>query len=377
MPLTRCTNEWALSKRGSTAAWSHFSLKFRGSRSIKFSTMADEEQVNGAETVAVEETMEGVEGETETDVPVATEEPDDGAGASEGDRTLFVGGLSWDTTARDLKEYFGKYGEIVKGTIKTDPDTNRSRGFGFILFATTTSIDKVLAEKEHRLQGRPIDPKRANPKPPMKKVFVGGVDPDMSEADIREFFVKFGKIDSVELPFDKMKGARRKFCFIEFETEAGANAVLDKGTHSLGSKDVQVKKATPPQSQQRGGPGGARGGGGGRGFGGGRGAPRGRGGPRGGGWGGSSWGGGGGWDQGYGQGGSGYYDYNQGYGSGGYDGYGGGGGYDYNYGGQGGGYGGSWGGGYDQSYGGGYGGGYGKSMQPKRGVARGYHPYGR
>ena len=45
--------------------------------------------------------------------------------------------------AEDLREYFEKFGGVVDCTLKTDPATNRSRGFGFVLFAEAPTVDKV------------------------------------------------------------------------------------------------------------------------------------------------------------------------------------------------------------------------------------------
>lgn len=70
------------------------------------------------------------------------------------DRKLFVGGMSWETTDRELREHFGQYGEIESINVKTDPNTGRSRGFAFIVFTTTEAIDKVVAAGDHVINGK-------------------------------------------------------------------------------------------------------------------------------------------------------------------------------------------------------------------------------
>lgn len=287
----------------------------------------------------------------------------------EDDRKIFVGGLSWETTAKDLREYFEKIGEVTSCTLKTDLETRKSRGFGFVVFKDADTVQKVLKTKEHKLHGRTIDPKPANPRQGIKKIFVGRLDPGVPEDDVKNYFGKFGTIAKVDFPFDKMKEQRRAFCFVEFESDKAVKKVLDQATHKLGGQEVDVKKATPSPAQMSGGRGG-RGWGGGPGFnprGGRGGGMRGRGG----------WNQGGNWNQGGGYNYGGNYGNYGGYGQSGYGNYGGYGGYggygnDYYGYGQGG-----W-GGYDQGYGGygGYDGGYGKT-QKRGGHSGGYHPYNR
>lgn len=57
-------------------------------------------------------------------------------------------------------------------------------------------MSKVLEQKEHKLDGRVIDPKRAlaMKKEPVKKVFVGGLNPDTSKEVIQEYFEAFGEV---------------------------------------------------------------------------------------------------------------------------------------------------------------------------------------
>lgn len=187
------------------------------------------------------------------------------------ERKLFVGGLSWETTQKDLKEYFCKYGEITEVNIKTDPNTGRSRGFAFIQFADKDAVDQVLNAGQHTVNGKQVDPKRAKARPGIKKIFVGGLDPDLPESDIRSYFDKFGKIEEIELPFDKQKNQRRQFCFITFESEEVVDEICKNPKQKIGNKECDVKKATPKQDPRsaRGGWGGYGGGGGfGGGFGG-------------------------------------------------------------------------------------------------------------
>ncbi|XP_034961481.1 heterogeneous nuclear ribonucleoprotein A/B isoform X2 [Zootoca vivipara] len=184
---------------------------------------------------------------------------------------MFVGGLSWDTSKKDLKDYFTKFGEVTDCTIKMDPNTGRSRGFGFILFKEAASVDKVLEQKEHKLDGRVIDPKKAMAmkKDPVKKIFVGGLNPEAAEDKIREYFGEFGEIEAIELPMDPKTNKRRGFVFITFKEEDPVRKILEKKFHNVSGSKCEIKVAQPKEvyQQQQFGSGGGRGRGGRRGQG--------------------------------------------------------------------------------------------------------------
>lgn len=56
---------------------------------------------------------------------------------------------------------------------------------------------QVASQKEHKLNGKVIDPKKAKAmksKEPVKKIFVGGLSPDTPEEKVREYFGAFGEV---------------------------------------------------------------------------------------------------------------------------------------------------------------------------------------
>lgn len=72
------------------------------------------------------------------------------------ERKLFVGGLSRNTTDKELRDHFGKFGEIESITVKIDPYTGVSRGFAFMVFTNPKTIDKLLASGEHYINKRKV-----------------------------------------------------------------------------------------------------------------------------------------------------------------------------------------------------------------------------
>jgi len=69
---------------------------------------------------------------------------------------LFIGGLSWETTIDGLQRYFSRFGEVVDSVVMKNPDTGRSRGFGFVTFSDPANVDAVLNSGPHQLDGRTV-----------------------------------------------------------------------------------------------------------------------------------------------------------------------------------------------------------------------------
>lgn len=58
---------------------------------------------------------------------------------------LYVGNLSYSTTAEDLKQLFAQAGTVNACDLITDRDTGQSKGFAFVTMATQAEAEKATS----------------------------------------------------------------------------------------------------------------------------------------------------------------------------------------------------------------------------------------
>lgn len=174
---------------------------------------------------------------------------------------MFIGGLSWQTTPENVREYFTKFGEVAEVMVMKDPATRRSRGFGFITFSNAHSVNEVLALPSHTIDGKVVEPKvavprKSNPKLVLrtKKIFVGGLSATTSLEDIKAYFEQFSKVKESMLAIDKVTNRHRGFGFVTFDNEEVVDKICEIHFHEINGKMVESKKALP--KEPRGGYGG-------------------------------------------------------------------------------------------------------------------------
>ncbi len=70
---------------------------------------------------------------------------------------LFVGSLSWETTADDLRSVFSEHGPVADAVVLTDHNTGRSRGFGFVTMEDRRDAARAVSALDgSELHGRTI-----------------------------------------------------------------------------------------------------------------------------------------------------------------------------------------------------------------------------
>ncbi|KAF8355399.1 hypothetical protein PRIPAC_97022 [Pristionchus pacificus] len=172
-------------------------------------------------------------------------------GEPEHARKLFIGGLTPNTTEEMMREFYAKFGDIVDVVVMRDPTTKRTRGFGFVTYAAKTMVDKCQNARPHVIDGKTVDPKRAVPRDAndrgagnvsSKRLYVSGIREEHTDAQLDEYFQKFGTIEKVDIIKDKMTNKNRGFAFINFLDYDSVDKCVIMKSHQINGYRCDVKK---------------------------------------------------------------------------------------------------------------------------------------
>lgn len=79
---------------------------------------------------------------------------------------LYVGNLSYDSTAEGLRSTFAEFGEVTDAHVVMDRESGRSRGFGFVTMSTAQDAQKAIEKMNGAiLDGRPLKVNEAEERP--------------------------------------------------------------------------------------------------------------------------------------------------------------------------------------------------------------------
>ena len=90
---------------------------------------------------------------------------------------IYVGNLPFSVDDEKLNEIFAEFGEITEATVIKDKFSGRSKGFGFVTFASKESAEKAIAKMNDKaVEGRNLKVNEAKP-----------MDPDAPRRPRRDF----------------------------------------------------------------------------------------------------------------------------------------------------------------------------------------------
>jgi len=185
-----------------------------------------------------------------TNESTAVAKPDDGS-----TKTVFVGNLSWAVDNDRLSQEFADCGEVISARVQLDRNTGKSRGFGYVTFATTEAVDAAIAlNGTKEIDGRTLNldkstdvganrEKRAQAfgdarSAPSKVLFVGNLSWNTVEDTLWDAFSEYGEVSSVRLPTDRESGKPKGYGYIEF-------SVVDSAQKAIGAMNGKELDGRP------------------------------------------------------------------------------------------------------------------------------------
>jgi len=180
------------------------------------------------------------------------------------DHSIFVGDLAADVTDEMLMELFASKYRSVKGAkVIIDANTSRSRGYGFVRFGDDNDKSHAMSEMNgvycstRPIRIGPATPRRSSGDSGSltpghsdgdssnKTVYVGGLDPNVSEDELRKAFAKYGDLASVKIPLGKQCG------FVQFVSRTDAEEALQGLNGSvIGKQAVRLSWGRSPSHKQ-------------------------------------------------------------------------------------------------------------------------------
>ncbi|XP_044508592.1 polyadenylate-binding protein RBP47-like [Mangifera indica] len=198
------------------------------------------------------------------------------------DVSIFVGDLASDVTDGILLETFSsKYPSVKGAKVIIDSNTGRPKGYGFVRFGDEHERSRAMTEMNgvycssrpmridiatpkkasgyqqqyssqalvlaggHASNGARVQGSQSDGESNNVTIFVGALDSDVSDEDLREPFSQFGEIVSVKIPVGKGCG------FVQFANRKDAEDALQKlqGT-VIGKQTVRLSWGRNPGNKQ-------------------------------------------------------------------------------------------------------------------------------
>lgn len=191
------------------------------------------------------------------------------------DHSIFVGDLASDVTDSQLQETFQSRFPSVKGAkVVMDSNTGRSKGYGFVRFGDENERARAMTEMNGvYCSSRPMRISAATPRKSAgfqqqyssrgnsgqhaqgfqsdhdlnnTTIFVGGLDPNVTDEDLRQIFGQYGDLLSVKIPVGKGCG------FVQFSSRASAEEALQRlhGT-VIGQQTIRLSWGRSPANKQQ------------------------------------------------------------------------------------------------------------------------------
>ncbi|KAF2874558.1 hypothetical protein BDV95DRAFT_604726 [Massariosphaeria phaeospora] len=174
-----------------------------------------------------------------------------------GQGNVFIKNLDTAIDNKALHDTFAAFGNILSCKVAQD-ELGNSKGYGFVHYDTAEAANNaikhvngmLLNEKKvfvgHHIPKKDRMSKFEEMKANFTNIYVKNIDLDVTDADFRDLFEKFGSITSASVARDE-QGKSRGFGFVNYHNHEDANAAVDQ----LNDNDFRGQKLYVGRAQKK------------------------------------------------------------------------------------------------------------------------------
>ncbi|KAG0198729.1 hypothetical protein BGX28_007869 [Mortierella sp. GBA30] len=185
-------------------------------------------------------------------------------------RTVFVMQLSARLRISELETFFAQAGKVRNARIIEDRNTGRSKGVGYVEFYDEDSVVKAIALSGQKLLGIPVIAKHTESEKnrlaaqaasqaaaieaaaqttisdlSQHRLYVGSVNFDLTEEDLKQVLEPFGPIEFIKLHRDAETGKSKGFAFVQYKNAEDAKQAMERmNGYELAGRTIKVGLVT-------------------------------------------------------------------------------------------------------------------------------------
>ena len=158
---------------------------------------------------------------------------------------VFVGNVPFQCSKEEFVSCFESMSGFVEADLVRRPNSESSRGFGFVSFSDSESAKSLMETEDLVLKDRTLRFSEYNEPQPRKSetqnlVFVRNVPTDTSEESLTSVFSSFGEVKGCRINTDRKTGNPSGSCVVEFVSSEGASKVLSERTVDMNDTSLDV-----------------------------------------------------------------------------------------------------------------------------------------
>lgn len=165
---------------------------------------------------------------------------------------IFVKNLRSETTEKQLREYFGRWGDVVDVFIRKASQRNvdTRNAMAYITYSSYFNESPLSAAYVHIIDGMSVPVSLVHVHPnathDVKKshtLMISGTIQDLDDKDLIVYFSHYGKVSNVIRKFDPNNvGKYQRFAFIAFAETSSVDKIVEQKTHIVKGQIIDVRR---------------------------------------------------------------------------------------------------------------------------------------